>query len=282
MSTWARIINFSNVSTATGSDLNSTDGETEVMATTIATTTTHTTLLLNSSIHSFIGSWKITYEDGFEAILELDSNSAVVVISAYGRLTGSLKPMDGSWRYEIVSDHQTEHKFHLKVVDSQLVARRWTGTRWVSSASVQMTSTTEISASVTPATSTIPIWIFVAVASLAFVACQCAYWWRKRSLGRIPEIIIKDAEAAPPTLLHREHSGKRDKTAEFGTSPISEHEALDDADIELEFGLGGNSDLSIESANMSTWTSPHEDAPSFQGPSRDSVFSNFVSTVTSI
>lgn len=269
-------------------DQNNTQSDTEIPTTQTATTTSMTTLLLNNSIRSFIGSWKITYEDGFESILNVDSRGYAVVTSAHGKLAGSLIVIDSSendWKYEILSESQAESKFHLKMVDAQLVARRWTGSQWIPSASVQMTTPTEESGPSTPASSTIPVWIFVLLPSIALaalVACLFAYRLRKCSSRNLQQHMMKEAgAAAPPVLLSREISAKTDKTAEFGTSPAFNRYSLGSDDIELEFGLG-DVEPAHEFTHVSSLTCPQENAPSFQGPSRESVFGSLDCTVTSI
>jgi len=182
-------------------------------------------------------------------MLQVDSNGDVFVTNAHLRLAGTRKSMGGSangWEYEFESYSQTEHKLLLKVVDGQLVMRRWTGTDWVASAIVERTTSItkdETTLPLSPSSSAVPVLIFVVVAFVALAACPFVCYMCRKWLKGAPETIVENAVAhgeTPPMLLRRENSEKKEKTAEFGTSqPSSNDVGVGNADVELELGLGG-------------------------------------------
>jgi hypothetical protein len=227
---------------------------------------------------SFLGSWLIIYEDGVESLLQINADGNVAISSANSMSTGMLKAIQSvheDWQYEFVSNSQTEQKLFLKVVDGQLVVRLWTGTHWISSASVQTASSTESKASepLASASSGIPVWILISGAivighPLIILAFVCRSW--RSRFNAAPQHIVQDVahDVTPPTLLRREISTKSEKNSELRTSSVDDDNIIDDADVELELGLGDDFD------NVSSLVSPQAgNATSFQG---------VVSTVASV
>lgn len=210
-------------------------------------------------------------------MFQVEANRHVIVTSANGRMSGILKTINDSgndWEYELESSSYADHKFVLKVVDGQLLIRRWTGTEWVASAVVKRTSSATHEAASPASPAPAPIWMIVALASVFSAACLfVCYAWR-RWVKDTQENVIEDAVArvrTPPTLLQHKSFEQKEKTAEFGTSQLSSGESevgVDYADVELELGFGGNGTFSFASPRGHTSTDsmvfPHEDVQYLQ------------------
>jgi len=210
-------------------------------------------------------------------LFQVEANRHVIVTSANGRMSGILKTINDSgndWEYELESSSYADHKFVLKVVDGQLLIRRWTGTEWVASAVVKRTSSATHEAASPASPAPAPIWMIVALASVFSAACLfVCYAWR-RWVKDTQENVIEDAVArvrTPPTLLQHKSFEQKEKTAEFGTSQLYSGESevgVDYADVELELGFGGNGTFSFASPRGHTSTDsmvfPHEDVQYLQ------------------